>query len=294
MAMGIRKVGDDRDSVYDTAWYRESVVKAERGNREHIAKYDRSFNGIMAKADRDDANDDDRDDDGNASDHPIVQLATLLVASGKFSNHAQALDHLLNSPHGNALLARLTKAEAHTGKDHSTMDRATELRDIEKLEAVRVEKLEQLAKSSGVFAVAKHVLAEGPSGLTNADFNRMCNADWQRDRRSGESYDQCFARHYSAPDAMDVRKADQMLKSMPFVADLTPLVVGGEANRGGDVNPNDPSEAIAQLKQLGRDRWPTESESQQFERALTDPVNHKLARQAVPIPRATTSFPYPR
>src|SRR5580704_13805896 len=50
MAMGIRKVGDDSGSVYDTDWYKESVVKAERGNREHIAKFDRSFNGVMAKA----------------------------------------------------------------------------------------------------------------------------------------------------------------------------------------------------------------------------------------------------
>src|ERR1700731_3073466 len=37
-------------SVYDTEWYREHVAKAERGNREHIARFDRSFAGVMAKA----------------------------------------------------------------------------------------------------------------------------------------------------------------------------------------------------------------------------------------------------
>ena len=67
-------------------------------------------------------------------------------------------------------------------------------------------------------------------------------------------------------------------------------MVGGEAAQAV----NDPSEAIAQLKQLGADRWPTESAASQFERALTDPANHMLARLAVPIPRATTSYPFPR
>jgi hypothetical protein len=81
---------------------------------------------------------------------------------------------------------------------------------------------------------------------------------------------------------------------MPFQVDLQPLVVGGEANRGGDVNPDDPAKAVEQLKELGRRKWPTASEAVQFENALVDPVNHKLARLAVPIPRATTSYPFPR
>ena len=47
---------------------------------------------------------------------------------------------------------------------------------------------------------------------------------------------------------------------MPFVADLTPLVVGGEDTR----DLSDESEAIAQLKQLGARKWPTASEAQQL------------------------------
>ena len=81
---------------------------------------------------------------------------------------------------------------------------------------------------------------------------------------------------------------------MPFVADITPLMVGGEANRGGDVNPNDPSEAIAQLKQLGRDKWPTASEAQQFANAFTDPANAALAQKAHRRPSPTTNYEFPR
>jgi hypothetical protein len=46
MAAGINKI----DGVYDSDWYKECVVKAERGNREHVARYERSFNGVMAKS----------------------------------------------------------------------------------------------------------------------------------------------------------------------------------------------------------------------------------------------------
>jgi hypothetical protein len=281
MAMGIRKVGD----VYDSEWFRDEVVKAERGNREHIAKYDRSFYGHLAKLadERNPVTEETRSAIAPPS-HRASQIADLLVESGSHPDRSAALDYLMHSSRGAALLSRLSK------KESSPME------SIEKLEAALVEKYEQLAKSSGVVAVAKHVLVEGPSGLTKDDFNRMCNADWQRDRRSGESYDQCFSRHYVAPEATDVRKVDQMLKAMPFQVDLQPLMVGGEANRGGDVNPNDPAEAIEQLKQLGRDRWPTASAADQFERALTAPEYHKLARVAVPIPRvpADGMYPYPR
>jgi hypothetical protein len=96
MAAGIKKIGDD---IFNSEWYREQAAIAKRQNREHVARYERSFNGIMAKAGADgDEDDDDRNDGGGASVHPIVQLATLLVASGKFPGHAQALYHLLNTP----------------------------------------------------------------------------------------------------------------------------------------------------------------------------------------------------
>jgi hypothetical protein len=110
MAKGIRKVGNDGDNVYDTDWYKESVAKAERGNREHIAKYERSFNGIMAKAGAD--GDDDGDDDAGTekqADHHASTVADLLVEAGSFPHRAAALQHLLHKPTGHALLQRMHK-----------------------------------------------------------------------------------------------------------------------------------------------------------------------------------------
>jgi hypothetical protein len=106
--------------------------------------------------------------------------------------------------------------------------------------------------------------------------------------------DVAFSKLYESEES--VRRACVVLKSMPFLANVTPLVVGGEANRGGDVNPNDPSEAIAQLKQLGARKWPTASEAQQFANAFTDPVNRELASKAHVRPTAPVGgiYPYPR
>jgi hypothetical protein len=87
-----------------------------------------------------------------------------------------------------------------------------------------------------------------------------------------------------------VWRACQVAKAMPFVADVTPVMVGGEDTR----DLSDTSKAIEQLKELGARRWPTASAADQFERALTAPEHHALARRAVPIPRATTSYPFPR
>jgi hypothetical protein len=275
MAMGIRKVGDDSGSVYDTEWYKESVVKAERGNREHIAKYDRSFAGIMAKGDaksRDLADGDNDDDTEKRADHHASTVADLLVESGRFPHRTAALDHLLNSPHGNALLARLHKAADQTGKE-SNMDKIETVRDV--------------VKRHGIVAVAKSIIDENRSyGITEHEFVELAteHAKAQHPELSDAA---AFAKLYQIPE---VWRACNVLKSMPFVADVVPLVVGGESAQAV----NDPSEAIEQLKQLGARKWPTASEAVQFENALCDPVNHKLARRAVPIPQATTSYPFPR
>jgi hypothetical protein len=153
------------------------------------------------------------------------------------------------------------------------MDRTTELRDI--------------AKAGGIVAVAKAIIDENRNyGISEQEFVELASDIAQAENPS-LSKAQAFAKLYENPT---IWRACNLLKSMPFVANVTPLVVGGESAQAV----NDPSAAIEQLKQLGRDKWPTASEAQQFERALTAPENHKLARLAVPIPRATTSYEWPR
>jgi hypothetical protein len=100
--------------------------------------------------------------------------------------------------------------------------------------------------------------------------------------------DVAFSKLYQGEES--VRRACAIAKAMPFVADITPLQVGGASAQ----NVGDPSEAIAQLKQLGRDRWPTATEAQQFANAFTDPANAALAQKAHRRPSATTSYEFPR
>jgi hypothetical protein len=266
MARGIRKVGDDSDNVYDTEWYKESVVKAERGNREHLRRHDRSFNGIMSKAGA------DVYDAGKRVDHASSTIADLLVESGRFPHRTAALHHLLNTPHGNALLARLNKAEAHTGKDHSTMDRTTELRDIAK-------------KKGGIIAVAKAITDENRSyGITEHEFVELAT-EHAKAAHPELSEAQAFAKLYEIPE---VWRACNVLKAAAPYFDPQVQVVGGADAR----NVDDPSAALAALHRIGRERWPEASEAQRFTRAFE--ANPELARKAHVRPSATSVFPYPR
>jgi hypothetical protein len=104
--------------------------------------------------------------------------------------------------------------------------------------------------------------------------------------------DREFAKLYEAEES--VRRACAIAKkAMTFDAfDVTPLVFGGAAARDVD----DPAEAIANLKELGRRKWPTASEAQQFANAFSDPVNRELAQRAHrrPVAPVGGSYPFPR
>jgi hypothetical protein len=222
---------------------------------------------------KDDGDDDDgggsSDDAGSLADHPIVQIARLLVASGHKADIASALDHLLNTSAGAALLHRTS---THKGKDSPPMQ----------------DSLTAIMKDLGPIGVAKQIVAEGRAyGISESEFVAAATEHAAKQHPELRP-DSAFAKLYEREES--VRRACSVLKSAPLVADLTPLQVGGAAAQATD----DPAEAVEQLKQLGAQRYPSASPSTQFERALVDPANHKLARRAVPIPRATTSYPFPR
>jgi hypothetical protein len=105
---------------------------------------------------------------------------------------------------------------------------------------------------------------------------------------------QAFDKIYSdrGEEGRVLRQAINVAKAMPFVADLTPLVVGGV----DALDDTEQSEAYRQLQQIGRDRWPTATEAQQFTNAISDPVNAELARKAHRRPTAPVggAYPFPR
>jgi hypothetical protein len=251
-------------------WYREQAEISERMNREHLAKHDRSFYGHLAKlADERERNNRDpgnlsAQDGGNVSGHRASQIADLLVEAGSRPNRSAALDYLMHSPHGAALLHRMSKKETIPMKDT----------------------LEAILKDSTPVNVCKAIVARDRSPCGE---HELVAALTKRasELRPELRPDQAFSKLFEAEES--VRRACAIAKSMPFLVSLDPVQVGGEDAQAV----NDPAKAIEQLKQLGRDRWPTASAADQFERALTAPENHKLARVAVPIPRPTTIYQMP-
>jgi hypothetical protein len=150
--------------------------------------------------------------------------------------------------------------------------------------------VQSVVKQYGIVALAKSMVQDQKSyGLDEHQFTQLATGHAQR-LYPNDRPDVAFSKLYQGEES--VRRACQIAKSMPFVVSLEPVQVGGSDAQAV----NDPSEAIAQLKQLGADRWPTASAADQFERALTAPEYHKLARVAVPIPRAPADgmYPYPR
>ena len=81
---------------------------------------------------------------------------------------------------------------------------------------------------------------------------------------------------------------------MPFQVSLDePLQVGGFAAQNEAMNNTESSEAYRQLQQIGRDRWPTESEARQFLNAFSEPAERCFGGKAHVRSKPTTSYEFP-
>jgi hypothetical protein len=169
----------------------------------------RSFNDFMAKAD---AADDGGNDAGDITNqHPVVQAARLLVASGKFGDHGDALDYLLNTSGGQALLTRMKAAEP--AKEFA-MD------NIEKLTAERTENLLKIGKSGGAVAMAKVLVADDDAhGITEPEFTQILTEHAQK-LYPAKSPDSAFAAVFSdnGADGVMLRKAHAVVRASQFAA----------------------------------------------------------------------------
>jgi hypothetical protein len=284
-------------------WHREQAAEAERQNEEHLRKHAptwRSFNEVFAenvaksyaataRGDEADRHDEDApvdglvDGDGDSvadggNDHAASKIADLLVESGKHPDRRAALDHLLHTARGAAMLRRLRKQQ----EDFTAMSTTPE------------QKLSDIVKRVGITALAKAIVDE--DSAFSIDEHQLTALTIEAAKRDNPDLSdaQAFAKVFTAQDEGGVilRKAFHVVKTAgaaPYF-DLKPMFVSGE----DALDVDDPAKAIAQLTAIGRQKWPTAPEAEAFERAFTDPANAKLAAKAHRRPAPTTSYPWPR
>jgi len=284
----------DKDDVYQTDWYKEQVTLAERQNEEHLRKNDAEpsrfyFNKdtFLGKSYAADARGDEADrhdeeasadelvGDGSANDHHASKVADLLVESGKHPDRQAALDHLLHTASGAALLRRLTKH-----REEITMSK-------KQLEAARTAKLRDMAKRGGTVELAKAIASEGKTfGLNESDLVDLIS---YHDQRSGESAAQTFARNYESPtaDGLAFRKAVQVAKEL---ASLTPIVVNGNTDNPDDAR--EATDALTRLVEEQRARAPWMTAEQLYEEVMRK--NPELTAKAFRRPAATSIYPFPK
>jgi hypothetical protein len=241
-----------------------------------------SFNAVLARMEAEamakagaDGDEIDRDDGDGDTNHPIVQLATLLVASGKFSDHAQALDHLLNTPRGVALV-RTHKA----AKDDPPMDTIL-----------------SIMKSGGISATCAAIVAKGSTTILQDDLVAAVSKV-AHERYPELSSAQAFTKIYSDPtegrvvrDAINIAKAS--LAETMLGPGLPVQVVGGPAAQ--DVNnATEVERAREELMRIGRLQYPRRTENEVFEMAFTDPRNATIVARLYQRPTPTSIYPMPR
>jgi hypothetical protein len=158
------------------------------------------------------------------------------------------------------------------------------------------ESLENIAKThgiAGVVQIAKNIVEEQKSfRITEEEFVKLIDtaARVAHPALGARAFEKVYERNPV------LAKAIAVIKEMPFQVDLQPLMVGGPDAMHQAVNDTESSAAYEQLKKLGRDKWPSRSEAQQFALAFTDPANATLAAKAHRRPTAPPggAYPYPR
>jgi hypothetical protein len=279
MARVLTKLRIDEVSAVDRAAGEGTkivLMKRAEPHVEEAARASRRAYFLKIFTSKADAADDGDDDAGSLADHLIVELARLLVASGKFSNNADALNYVLNTRHGAALLHRV-----RIGKDDPPMQ----------------DNLAKIAKDIGIVGVAKAIVSEQRNyGISESEFVGLVTAHAAK-QHPGLRPDSAFAKLYESEES--VRRACGVLKAMPFVADLTPVMVGSPAAMHEAVSDTESSEAYAQLETMAARMRESSSgfsfsADQAFARVFTDPKNAVLAAKAHRRPSPTTSFQFPR
>jgi hypothetical protein len=205
-----------------------------------------------------------RDGGDSVVNHPVAQLAQLLVAGGSFSDVSPAVHFLLRRPAGVALV------QTHKAEKESP--------------AMRTEQhLESFLKDLGPVRLCKGIVDRGRAPCGEAALVAVLTKHVGGDRE--------FAKLYEREP--DVQRACSIAKAAEFaVFDDTPVVVGGEDAQDVD-NATAALRATKEIQRIGAEKFPYLSADQQFARVFEDKNYAVLAAQAHSRPQPTTIYRMP-
>jgi hypothetical protein len=148
----------------------------------------------------------------------------------------------------------------------------------------------------GPLRVAKMIATTGDAnGITEHEMTALAFEESKKHALPGERPNSTFARWYSEPDQLELRKAIQVCKSTPAprLLDVEPVQVGGDD--ATDIN-TDASAAYNQLVDMANELMrlaPTLKFSQAFAKVFTAPENSALANAAHRRPTASALSQFP-
>jgi hypothetical protein len=172
-------------------------------SKPHVERHARRLRKFQEIFEGKDGGDDDAGTEKRV-DHSSSTIADLLVESGRVPHRTAALDHLLNSPHGNALLARLHKAADQTAKETTPMTSHSEF-------------VQSVVKQYGIVALAKSMVQDQKSyGLDEHQFTQLATEHAQR-VYSNDRPDVAFSKLYQSEES--VRRACQVVKAQTRACD---------------------------------------------------------------------------
>jgi hypothetical protein len=188
-------------------------------------------------------------DDQNVLDPKLeAMIGALIEASPASLTRQQAVHHLLHSPRGRLLASHIANI---TKKEQRPMVDITKLHNIE-----------------SVVVISKHIIDNGASGISEHEFSQMIMGHAKLNKRANESDTAAFARIFSAPENIELRKAHAITQSsFPNMMDTTPVTV----ETGSTLVSDDSAKAYEQLMALA------EKQHRTFEQVFSDPANGELA-----------------
>jgi hypothetical protein len=259
VGVAVRKAFDVLDDAMETCKARDDQNFRSTATGAIYPKGDRWYLDEVADPDDIDERDDDDDDDDDVgkrdaiTDHPVVQLTRLLVASGKFGSHAQALDHLLHTASGQGLLQRTLHKTEQTKENN-------------------MDSILQIMKSGGIAKTCAAIVAKGSTNISEYALVEAATAVAHA-RHPGLSASAAFAKVYAdqGDEGRVLREAVNVAKVSQWLAGGSTVYAKADARAGTAYD-----ELMVKAAEY-RSAHPELTQAQAFAKVYTSPANTELA-----------------